>query len=79
MPHLFVARRYCKAAVIIVGQSAPGAGHGGILRHDRRHGVTAFGLIFTPTFYVVSRWLAGLGRRRSRERPRAPEAPQAAE
>jgi hydrophobe/amphiphile efflux-1 (HAE1) family protein len=27
-------------------------------------GVTAFGLIFTPTFYVVSRWLAGLGRRR---------------
>jgi multidrug efflux pump subunit AcrB len=27
-------------------------------------GVTAFGLIFTPVFYVVCRWLAGLGRRR---------------
>jgi hydrophobe/amphiphile efflux-1 (HAE1) family protein len=27
-------------------------------------GVTAFGLIFTPGFYVISRWLAGLGRRR---------------
>jgi multidrug efflux pump subunit AcrB len=24
-------------------------------------GVTAFGLIFTPVFYVISRWLAGLG------------------
>ncbi|MEZ0213993.1 MAG: efflux RND transporter permease subunit, partial [Xanthobacteraceae bacterium] len=24
-------------------------------------GVTIFGLLFTPTFYVVSRWLAGLG------------------
>jgi multidrug efflux pump subunit AcrB len=28
-------------------------------------GVTVFGLIFTPVFYVVCRWLAGLGRRRS--------------
>ncbi|HEY8193578.1 MAG TPA: multidrug efflux RND transporter permease subunit [Hyphomicrobium sp.] len=28
-------------------------------------GVTFFGLIFTPVFYVVCRWLAGLGRRRS--------------
>jgi hydrophobe/amphiphile efflux-1 (HAE1) family protein len=28
-------------------------------------GVTAFGLIFTPVFYVVSRWLAGLRRRRT--------------
>jgi multidrug efflux pump subunit AcrB len=27
-------------------------------------GVTAFGLVFTPVFYVVCRWLAGLGRRR---------------
>ena len=26
-------------------------------------GVTAFGLIFTPAFYVISRWLAGLGRK----------------
>jgi multidrug efflux pump subunit AcrB len=23
-------------------------------------GVTVFGLIFTPTFYVICRWLAGL-------------------
>jgi multidrug efflux pump subunit AcrB len=36
-------------------------------------GVTAFGLIFTPIFYVVCRWLAGaLGRRRP-----APEPPPA--
>ncbi len=27
-------------------------------------GVTFFGLIFTPAFYVVCRWIAGLGRRR---------------
>ncbi len=27
-------------------------------------GVTVFGLIFTPVFYVVSRWLAGFGKRR---------------
>jgi hydrophobe/amphiphile efflux-1 (HAE1) family protein len=33
-------------------------------------GVTAFGLIFTPVFYVITRWIAGLGGRRS--------APQAA-
>ena len=26
-------------------------------------GVTAFGLIFTPGFYVISRWLAALGRK----------------
>jgi multidrug efflux pump subunit AcrB len=32
-------------------------------------GVTAFGLIFTPAFYVVARWFAGAGRRR----PAAPE------
>jgi multidrug efflux pump subunit AcrB len=29
-------------------------------------GVTAFGLLFTPTFYVVCRWIAGIGRRRAR-------------
>ncbi|MGZ8368438.1 MAG: efflux RND transporter permease subunit, partial [Rhodoplanes sp.] len=28
-------------------------------------GVTLFGLIFTPVFYVVCRWLAKLGRRRA--------------
>jgi multidrug efflux pump subunit AcrB len=28
-------------------------------------GVTAFGLIFTPVFYVVCRWIAGLGSRRA--------------
>jgi multidrug efflux pump subunit AcrB len=28
-------------------------------------GVTAFGLIFTPVFYVVCRWLAGLRGRRT--------------
>jgi hydrophobe/amphiphile efflux-1 (HAE1) family protein len=27
-------------------------------------GVTAFGLIFTPVFYVISRWIAGLAARR---------------
>jgi multidrug efflux pump subunit AcrB len=27
-------------------------------------GVTTFGLVFTPVFYVLSRWLAGLGARR---------------
>src|SRR6204780_3024151 len=37
-------------------------------------GVTAFGLLFTPTFYVVCRWIAGLGRRRAR-RDRAVEQP----
>ena len=26
-------------------------------------GVTAFGLIFTPAFYVICRWLAALGGR----------------
>jgi hydrophobe/amphiphile efflux-1 (HAE1) family protein len=37
-------------------------------------GVTAFGLIFTPAFYVVSRWLAGV---LSRKKPEAQQ--QAAE
>ena len=36
-------------------------------------GVTLFGLIFTPAFYVVSRWIA---EKTSRRRP-APEAPPA--
>jgi hydrophobe/amphiphile efflux-1 (HAE1) family protein len=36
-------------------------------------GVTVFGLIFTPVFYVVCRWLAGLGGRRAA----APPAPSA--
>ena len=34
-------------------------------------GVTAFGLIFTPVFYVVCRWIAGLGKRFARRRPAA--------
>jgi hydrophobe/amphiphile efflux-1 (HAE1) family protein len=29
-------------------------------------GVTVFGLIFTPVFYVICRWLAGLGQRKRR-------------
>jgi hydrophobe/amphiphile efflux-1 (HAE1) family protein len=28
-------------------------------------GVTFFGLIFTPAFYIVCRWIAGIGRRRT--------------
>jgi len=39
-------------------------------------GVTVFGLIFTPVFYVVCRWLSGLGRRKVAT---GPEAPQPAE
>jgi hypothetical protein len=38
-------------------------------------GVTFFGLIFTPVFYVVCRWLSDLGRRfraPSRETPPHP-------
>jgi hydrophobe/amphiphile efflux-1 (HAE1) family protein len=31
-------------------------------------GVTAFGLVFTPVFYVVARWIAQLGPRRSKVR-----------
>ena len=42
-------------------------------------GVTAFGLIFTPVFYVITQWMAGLAagaahRRRSRRRSRPSEA-----
>jgi hydrophobe/amphiphile efflux-1 (HAE1) family protein len=39
-------------------------------------GVTAFGLVFTPVFYVVTRWLAGVASRR-RASPRS--VPQPAE
>ncbi|MGA2125238.1 MAG: multidrug efflux RND transporter permease subunit [Xanthobacteraceae bacterium] len=35
-------------------------------------GVTLFGLIFTPAFYVVCRWIAGLGRKRGAAAPPAP-------
>jgi len=37
-------------------------------------GVTAFGLIFTPIFYVVCRWIVEKTRRR-RGSPQAPPAP----
>ncbi len=37
-------------------------------------GVTLFGLLFTPTFYVISRWLAGLGAVGARGRPRGAAA-----
>jgi hydrophobe/amphiphile efflux-1 (HAE1) family protein len=40
-------------------------------------GVTAFGLVFTPAFYVITQWLAGLAARR-RPAPGEP-APQPAE
>jgi multidrug efflux pump subunit AcrB len=36
-------------------------------------GVTAFGLIFTPAFYVVARWFAGLARRRTAPAPHPAE------
>jgi len=35
-------------------------------------GVTTFGLIFTPAFYVVARWFAG----RAKRHPRALESKQ---
>jgi hydrophobe/amphiphile efflux-1 (HAE1) family protein len=31
-------------------------------------GVTAFGLVFTPVFYVIARWIAQLGPRRDKKR-----------
>jgi hypothetical protein len=31
-------------------------------------GVTAFGLIFTPVFYVIARFIAQLGPRRGKKR-----------
>jgi multidrug efflux pump subunit AcrB len=39
-------------------------------------GVTAFGLVFTPVFYVITRWLAGI---MSRRRVPAQAAAQPAE
>jgi hydrophobe/amphiphile efflux-1 (HAE1) family protein len=39
-------------------------------------GVTAFGLVFTPVFYVITRWLAGVA---SRRRASPQSAPQPAE
>ncbi|WP_428030566.1 efflux RND transporter permease subunit [Ancylobacter sp.] len=38
-------------------------------------GVTIFGLLFTPTFYVVARWLAGFGERRRARKQEAAAAP----
>ena len=32
-------------------------------------GVTIFGLIFTPAFYILGRWLADLGSRRRKTAP----------
>jgi hydrophobe/amphiphile efflux-1 (HAE1) family protein len=40
-------------------------------------GVTVFGLVFTPAFYIIARWIAGLGTRK--EKPVAPPSPQPAE
>ncbi|MCS0504161.1 efflux RND transporter permease subunit [Ancylobacter mangrovi] len=37
-------------------------------------GVTFFGLLFTPTFYVVCRWLAGFGERRRMRKQEQAEA-----
>ena len=37
-------------------------------------GVTAFGLIFTPVFYVIARWIASLGSRRGQSREASTEA-----
>ena len=34
-------------------------------------GVTAFGLVFTPVFYVIARWVAGLGQRWGKRRSAA--------
>jgi hydrophobe/amphiphile efflux-1 (HAE1) family protein len=37
-------------------------------------GVTAFGLVFTPVFYVIARWIAQLGPARRKLRQSAPQA-----
>src|SRR5271169_5394890 len=37
-------------------------------------GVTAFGLIFTPVFYVIARYIAQLGSRLGKARQGAPQA-----
>ncbi|WAC25886.1 efflux RND transporter permease subunit [Ancylobacter sp. SL191] len=39
-------------------------------------GVTFFGLLFTPTFYVVTRWIAGFGERRRERAREASSTPQ---
>jgi multidrug efflux pump subunit AcrB len=39
-------------------------------------GVTAFGLIFTPVFYVIARWIAELGARRGKGRQSLPQPAQ---
>src|SRR5262249_50898142 len=36
-------------------------------------GVTAFGLLFTPAFYVVARWLAGFASKRRMLKRRVPQ------
>jgi len=36
-------------------------------------GVTAFGLVFTPVFYVIARWIAQLGQRRGEEHGSSPQ------
>ena len=42
-------------------------------------GVTLFGLLFTPVFYVVVRWIGRLGRRpEPAEQASVPAAPRAA-
>jgi multidrug efflux pump subunit AcrB len=38
-------------------------------------GVTIFGLIFTPVFYVVTRWIAVHLSSRRRQRPTAEKSP----
>jgi HAE1 family hydrophobic/amphiphilic exporter-1 len=37
-------------------------------------GVTAFGLIFTPVFYVIARWIAQLGARSGKKHAPGPQA-----
>jgi uncharacterized protein (DUF2062 family) len=36
-------------------------------------GVTAFGLVFTPVFYVIARWIAQLGLWRRKHRQASAE------
>ena len=50
---------------------APDAGHRRVRRHAR---VTAFGLVFTPVFYVIARWIAELGVWRGRRQAGAQPA-----
>lgn len=41
-------------------------------------GVTVFGLIFTPAYYIIARWLADLGHRWASRRKKKPEGEAAA-